>query len=69
MVALRCPCEKKHHMWGELWWAGGQYQWVFFDEHKTSVRYGKQVTYCPECGGQVERKNLTMINGSLGSEG
>ena len=69
MVVLRCPCEKKHRLWGEFWWAGGQYQWVFFDEHKTRVRYGKQVTYCPECGRQVERKNLTMINGSLGSEG
>ena len=69
MVVLRCPCEKKHQLWGELWWAGGQYQWVFFDEHKSSVSYGKQVTYCPECGRQVERKNLMMINRSLGSEG
>ena len=53
---------------GELWWAGGQYQWVFFDEHKTSVSYGKQVTYCPECGRQVERKSLMVIDRSLGSE-
>jgi hypothetical protein len=68
MVVLQCPCEKRHQLWGELWWAGGQYQWVFFDEHKTSVSYGKQVTYCPECGRQVERKNLMEIDRSLGSE-
>jgi hypothetical protein len=42
---------------------------MFYDEHNSSVRYGKQITYCPECGGQVERKNLTLINGFLGSEG
>jgi endogenous inhibitor of DNA gyrase (YacG/DUF329 family) len=33
------------------------------------VSYGKQVSYCPECGRQVERKNVHGINRSLGSEG
>jgi hypothetical protein len=41
MVALRCPCERSHELWGELWWAGGQYQWVFFDDLKTSETYSE----------------------------
>ena len=55
MVALRCPGEQGRELWGELWWAGGQYRWVFFDEHKTGVTYSEQVAYCPECGGQLEQ--------------
>jgi hypothetical protein len=61
MVALRCPCERSHELWGELWWAGGQYQWVFFDDLKTSETYSEALTYCPECGRQLERHTLRSV--------
>jgi hypothetical protein len=60
MVTLRCPCQQSHELWGELWWVGGQHQWVFFDDLKTSETYSEQVTYCPACGRRLERKNLRM---------
>ena len=49
-------------MWGEFWWVGGRYQWVFFDDLETSDTYGEQLTHCPECGRKLERKNLGIIN-------
>ena len=61
MVTLRCTCEQSHELWGELWWAGGQYQWVFYDDLKTSETYSEAVTYCPECGRQLERHTLRSI--------
>ena len=61
MVALRCPCERGQELWGELWWAGGQYRWVFLDDEKTSVTYSEQVTYCPGCGKQLERGTLKPV--------
>ena len=65
MVALRCPCEKNKELWGELWWAGGQYQWVFFDHQKTGVTCSEQVTYCPECGSQLERDDLRLVKPAI----
>ena len=61
MVALRCPCQQSHEMWGELWWARGQYQWVFYDDLKTSETYAEQVMYCPQCGRQLDRKILRSV--------
>ena len=61
MVALRCPCERGNELWGELWWAGGQYQWVFFDDLKMSETYSEALTYCPECGRQLERHTLRSV--------
>jgi len=31
---------------------------VFFDDLQTSETYSEQVTYCPECGRQLERDTL-----------
>jgi len=61
MVALRCPCEQGQDLWGEFWWTGEQYQWVFFDDHQISETYSEQVMYCPECGRQLERKTLMSV--------
>jgi hypothetical protein len=62
MVALRCPCEQGKELWGELWWAGGQSRWVFFDDRKTGVIWSEQATYCPECGSRLERDTLRSVN-------
>ena len=61
MVVVRCPCEQSHDLWGEFWWVGGRYQWVFFDDLETSETYGEQITHCPECGRELERKNLAIV--------
>ena len=61
MVALRCPCEQGKELWGEVWWAGGQPRWVFFDDRKTGVVWSEQVTYCPECGSRLERDTLRPV--------
>jgi hypothetical protein len=34
---------------------------VFFDDLKTSETYSEAVTYCPECGRQLERHTLRSI--------
>jgi hypothetical protein len=62
MVLLRCPCQEKHKIWGELWWVGGGHDWVFFDDLQTSETHAEQITHCPGCGRQLERKNLTPEN-------
>ena len=28
MVTLRCMCERKHKIRGELWWGGGEHEGV-----------------------------------------
>src|ERR671917_1552489 len=43
MATLYCPCAEAHKLWGEFWWAQGQYRWVFFDDAKTSETYAEQV--------------------------
>ena len=62
MVALRCPCERGRELWGELWWAGGgQYRWVFFDNHEAGAAFSERVTYCPECGRRLERDTVRPV--------
>jgi hypothetical protein len=62
MAALRCPCQKEHAIWGELWWVGGKHEWVFFDDLQTSETYTEQITHCPACGRQLERRNLKTVS-------
>ena len=59
MAALYCPCPERHKRWGEFWWVGGKYQWVFFDDLRPSETYAEQVERCPACGRRLERKNLS----------
>jgi hypothetical protein len=64
VVVVRCPCGQGHDMWGEFWWVGGRYLWMFFDDLETSDTYREQLTHCPECGRELERKNLRITNPS-----
>jgi hypothetical protein len=61
MAALRCSCPQGTDIWGEFWWVGGGYQWVFFDDEKTSETYAEQITCCPGCGRPLERKELRAV--------
>jgi hypothetical protein len=58
VAELYCPCEQRHKLWGEFWWVGGKYQWLFFDDLKSSETYAEQVIHCPACGRLLERKSL-----------
>jgi hypothetical protein len=58
MAVLHCPCQQGIAIWGEFWWVGGQYRWVFFDDEKTSETYAEQITRCPGCGKTLERKEM-----------
>jgi hypothetical protein len=62
VAALHCSCEQEHKIWGEFWWAEGQYTWVFFDGQGRSKTYTQRITSCPACGQRLERKNLTPEN-------
>jgi hypothetical protein len=66
MGVLLCPCERKHKIWGELWWVGGKHDWVFYDDLETSKTYGENITRCPGCGSGLKRKNLKVVGGLLG---
>jgi hypothetical protein len=61
MAALVRPCEKKHKTWGEVWWVGEKYEWVFFDGLRTSEIYGEQLTHCPACRRKPKRRNLKLV--------
>lgn len=61
MVALRCRCGQEQEIWGEVWWVGGKHDWVFFDDLATSEAYREQLTHCPGCGKQLERRNLEAV--------
>ncbi len=61
MGALYCSCEQKHLIWGEAWWAGGRYNWEFFDDLETSETYAEQLTHCPACGQRLELGNLKPV--------
>src|SRR4051812_6465869 len=37
VAALYCSCE--HQIWGEFWWVGGKYKWMFFDDQERSETY------------------------------
>ena len=58
MATLVCPCARGGDLWGEFWWVGREYKWVFFDDDQTSETYTEQVTNCPGCGTPLERKAL-----------
>jgi hypothetical protein len=64
MAVLRCPCGGEHEIWGELWWVGGYHEWVFFDDLQTSETYSEDITHCPGCGRQLERKALNLVKGA-----
>jgi hypothetical protein len=61
MAALVCPCQEKHKIWGEFWWVGDKYEWVFFDGLKTREAYGEQITHCPACRRKLKRRNLKLV--------
>jgi hypothetical protein len=58
VAELFCSCEQRHKIWGEFWWVGGEYRWIFFDDCDTSETYAEQVIHCPACSRPLERKNL-----------
>jgi hypothetical protein len=58
---LYCPCEQQCQIWGEFWWTGGKYTWVFFDDRERSETYTDQITQCPTCGQRLERENLERV--------
>ena len=59
MAKLYCPCGQAEELWGEFWWVGGRYRWLFFDYDETSGAFGEQVEKCPACGRLLERKDLS----------
>jgi hypothetical protein len=63
MAALYCSCEQQHPIWGEFWWVGGKYQWVFFDDQQWSETYTQALIDCPACGLRLERRNLDAVKG------
>ncbi len=67
MVTLRCPCQERHKIWGELRWVGGHrgYEWGFFDDLEASQTYAEDITHCPACGRRLERKNLKLVADEL----
>jgi hypothetical protein len=62
VAELYCPCEQRHKLWGEFWWVGGRYRWIFFDDRESSETYSEQVTHCPACGRVLERKSLRAVS-------
>ena len=63
MGALYCSCKDQPQIWGEFWWVGGNYEWVFFDEQERSEKYTERLTHCPACGQRLERMNLDVVKG------
>ena len=61
MAALYCSCEQHQPIWGEFWWVGGKYEWVFFDDQERSETYTERLTHCPDCGLRLERMNLDAV--------
>jgi hypothetical protein len=62
MVMLRCPCQQGPEAWGELWWAGGEHRWVFFDDDRSSETYAEQVERCSACGRRLEQKVMARAS-------
>ena len=58
MAVLMCPCPRRSKLWAEFWWVGREYRWIFFDDNETTETYAEQVTNCPGCGRQLDRKTL-----------
>jgi hypothetical protein len=63
VAALYCSCEQHQPIWGEFWWIGGKYKWVFFDDQEWSETYTQRLTHCPACGMHLERVNLDTVKG------
>ena len=61
MAALYCSCEQQHPIWGEFWWVGAKYEWVFFDDQERGETYTERLTHCPACSQRLERMNLDAI--------
>jgi hypothetical protein len=61
VAGLYCPCEQQYQIWGEFWWTGGNYAWVFFDDREWSETYTEQLTQCPACRQRLERENLNRV--------
>jgi hypothetical protein len=61
VAALYCSCEQQHPIWGEFWWVGVKYEWVFFDDQEWSETYTQRCTHCPACGQRLERMNLDTV--------
>jgi hypothetical protein len=38
---------------------------VFFDDLQTSKTFAEDITHCPACSRQLERKNLKIVAGHL----
>src|SRR5215212_8729179 len=53
-----CVHARGGDLWGEFWWVGREYKWVFFDDDNTSETFAEQVTHCPGCGRPLDRKTL-----------
>ena len=63
MATLYCSCEQHQPIWGEFWWVGGKYKWVFFDDQERSETYTERLTHCPGCEQRLERMNLDTVKG------
>jgi hypothetical protein len=63
VAALYCSCEQHQPIWGEFWWVGGKYKWIFFDDQEWSKTYTEELTHCPACGLRLERRNLDTVKG------
>ena len=61
MALLLCPCEQQHQIWGEFWWVGEKYDWVFFDNQEWSGTYTERLTQCPACGRRLKREHLNRV--------
>jgi hypothetical protein len=66
VALLYCSCEQQPSIWGEFWWVGGKYQWVFFDDQAWSGTYNERLTHCPGCGLHLERMNLGAVKAVRG---
>jgi hypothetical protein len=61
MARLYCQCGRGKELWGEFWWIGGHYRWLFFDHEEASETFGEQLERCPDCGRLLERKGLIPL--------
>jgi len=62
MATLVRPCARGGDLWGEFWWVGREYKWVFFDDDESSETHTEQVTHCPGCGRPLDRKTLKAVS-------
>jgi hypothetical protein len=65
MTTLYCSCQQQPQVWGEFWWVGEKYDWIFFDDRETSETYTEPLTHCPACDEPLERKHLRAVADSV----